>query len=154
MPAFFSALDKLPPWMGSLPAWSLLILVIGWIVLQRVKNQPVIRQQDIDERLAIKSGYIGRITQLEADVLLCRENCDAQEIRLQTKIDRLQDQLNNEAIQRVQGEISLINTLIDVVDAPQLKAILQALEKRQLRLQIDNVQLIEGKDDGRLPEQA
>jgi chromosome segregation ATPase len=126
--AFF--FSKFPGWAGSVPMWG----VFAMILITLIKIWPQLRQQGIDERLNIRDRYLERIKDLVADVQHCRDECDAQERRLQAEIDILKDKLNNEAWQRVQGEISLVNTLIQIVDAPQLKAILAALEKRQRTL--------------------
>jgi transcriptional regulator of NAD metabolism len=99
-------------------------------------------QQKIDERLSIKTGYIGRITSLEAAMKKNQEECEKDKEELRDIIEQLREKIRNEAEQRVQGEISLVSTLIQIVDAPQLKAILKALEQRQVRLQVANIQEI------------
>lgn len=129
-------MDKWPSWVGGVPALATLIIVIGYIVIQWLKNQPVMAQQKIDERLNIKTGYRDTIARLEQQVHECHEESRERERQLQDEIDVLKARINNEAFQRVQSEISLVNTLIQVVDAPQLQIILKALEAKQVRLSV------------------
>jgi hypothetical protein len=87
-----SFLNGIPSWAGNIPVWTLLIIVLGYITIQWQKNMPVINQQRIDERLTIKSRYSERITELEAKVEKCREDCAAQETSLRGEITSLQGQ--------------------------------------------------------------
>ncbi len=127
-------MDKWPSWMGGLPALATFIMVAGYIIQQWVKNRPTMQQQEIDERRARSSTYQGRITTLENQVRECHERSERREAELQGEIDLLKDKINNEAMQRVQSEISLVNTLIQIVPADELKKILTELENRQIRL--------------------
>jgi hypothetical protein len=149
MGGFVEVLNKLPPWAGNVPVWILLAVVIAGLVREWLKTQPVREQQKIDERLKIKEGYMGRINDLEDAVRECQRECEQHKKELREVINKLQDRVNNEARQRVQGEISLVSTLLKVVDAPQLKIILAELEKRQTSMALLNVQLLgsEGADD-------
>lgn len=137
-----------PAWIGTLPAWGTFFMVLAAITVAVVRIWPRLKELGITERQGIAQNYINRIIELKADVKECRDNCDAQEARLRKEIDdnrkecdareedlkrqidELKTKLNNEAWQRVQSEISLVNTLIQVVDAPELRVILEALQKR------------------------
>jgi hypothetical protein len=141
--------DKFPSWLGSAPLWG----VFAMILITLIKVWPQLKQQGIDERLNIRDRYLARINEMRTEVAIareevrqCKRDCDAQEVRLQGEIDILKNKLNNEAWQRVQSEISLVNTLIQVVDAPQLKAILAALEKRRTTLPPELIEGAEGHD--------
>jgi seryl-tRNA synthetase len=134
MGGFSSALDRLPPWMGSVPAWTTLVMVVGYIIIQWIKTRPAVLQHQIQERLNVSDSNLERIKHLEAAVRQCQLECEQHKTLLNKKCETLQERLNNEAMQRVQSEISLVNTLIQVVDAPQLKIILAALEARQTRM--------------------
>lgn len=142
-----ATLDKLPSWVGSVPAWTTLIVVIGYILIQVVKNHPVVEQQKITERLNIKEGYVRRISDLEKAVKECQDECKKQQDESAKIIQTLQEKLNNEAMQRVQGEISLVSTLIQIMpDAEQLRRVMAALEARQIRMATQaETYLIEGE---------
>lgn len=145
MRGFLEVMNKLPSWAGNIPVWILLAIVFAGLVREWLKTQPVREQQKIDERLKIKEGYIGRINDLEDAVRECQRECEEHKKELRKVIDQLQDRVNNEARQRVQSEISLVSTLLKVVDAPQLKIILDELEKRQTTMALLNVQFVESK---------
>lgn len=138
------ALNNLPPWIGSVPAWSALIIMLGYIAIQALKNKPVLNQQAIDDRHRIKEGYVKRIEVLEAAVKECERKCDEREEIFKEQIEKLQERIRNEAEQRVQSEISLVATLIDVVPAEQLKKVLAALQAKQVRLQSLAVEALSG----------
>lgn len=121
-----------PSWIGTPSQFAVAVMVAGSILIAYFKVWPIIRQQNIDERLKTSGNYIERISVLETQVRECEQRSDEREARLQEKVERLQTSLNNEVAQRVQSEISLVNTLIEVVDAPQLRAILKALEQKRI----------------------
>lgn len=137
-----------PAWIGTLPAWGTFFMVLAAITITTIRIWPRLKELGITERQGIANNYINRIIELKNDVKQCREECDAQEVRLRKEIDdnrrecddreeqlknevdHLKTKINNEAWNRVQSEISLVNTLIQVVDAPELRVILEALQKR------------------------
>lgn len=119
-----------PSWIGTPSQLGLLLVVTGSIVLGYIKVLPKLLELKIGERASNKDRYTARVKELKEEVKACRDECDAQERRLQDQIDLLKTKINNEAWQRVQSEISLVHTLIQVVDAPQLKIILAALKQR------------------------
>ena len=124
-------LNKLPVWAGNIPAWFLAATVI----IALIKIWPKMREQGIAERLSIKDGYKDTIKDLEARVEQCHRESRQRERELQDEINTLKLRLSNEALQRIQSEISLVQTLIQIVpDAEQLKNIMAALESRQMRM--------------------
>lgn len=123
-----------PSWVGTPSQFGLLVVVLGTIIIAWIKVWPKLRQLTIEERASIEDRNQTRIQGLVRDVKECREECREQEVRLTEKIDMLQNKINNEALQRVQSEISLVHTLLEIVDAPQLRLILAALEKRKTLL--------------------
>jgi hypothetical protein len=107
------------------------------IILAFIKVWPIIRQQNIDFTAAARKAYEDRIVAAEAKtqracdrLAECERLCDEREEAFKNTIDELKTQINNEAWNRVQSEISLVNTLIAIVDAPQLRVILEALQRR------------------------
>lgn len=140
--SFFS---HFPTWAGNVPMWG----VFAMVLIALIKVWPKLKEIGVNERQGIRDPYIQRIRELADDVKHCRQECDEQERRLRheidgvkrgsdereaalkERIDVLRTRVNNEAFQRVQSEISLVNTLIQVVDAPQLRTILKALEDRK-----------------------
>jgi hypothetical protein len=133
-----------PSWAGSVPLWGIFFMA----VIALIKAWPKLKEIGVQERQGIRDPYVKRIRELAEDVKQCRKECDEQEVRLRREmeekgeahrareeelkgeIDALKNKMNNEAWQRVQSEISLVRTLIQVVDAPELRVILEALQKR------------------------
>jgi hypothetical protein len=136
--------ENLRPYIGNAPMWG----VFAMALIALIRAWPKLKEIGVNERAGIRDPYLKRIRELAEDVKSCRRECDAQERRLRQEmddnkrecdqrerefkkeIDSLKEKMNNEAWQRVQSEISLVNTLIQVVDAPELRRILEALQKR------------------------
>lgn len=126
-----------PAWLGSPSQVVLLVLV----VIALIKIWPILQKQVFEARASREGRYGERIRHLEIELHKCHEECAA-------KIEKLQTKINNEAWQRVQSEISLVSTIIQVVDAPQLRQILAALERRKMTLiQIEAVENLAGPVD-------
>lgn len=126
----FDFMKDLPSWVGTAPQWAMMIL----LAIAVVRTSPQWLEAMFTAVQNRRSADRKRITELEAAIAECRRLCDEQDARLQQKIEDLQHKLSNEALQRVQSEISLVHTLIQIVDAPALKAVLTALERRQTLL--------------------
>lgn len=118
---------------GTAPQWGVLFLLA--VVVVRTSPQWLTVWSTL--KLARQERVAARITELETSVRECREECDRQ-------TDSLHQKLRNEAEQRVQSEISLVSTLVQIVDAPQLRAILTALESRKTILAAASVQVLGG----------
>lgn len=123
-----------PAWIGTPSQLALLVVVSGSIILGYIKVLPNIlklrkeeregrRQADADERENIASYYRERLT-----------GCEQRIKELTELVEALQQKIAGDAMQRVQSEISLVNVLIQVVDAPQLRQVLDALESRKISL--------------------
>lgn len=120
-----------PAWLGTPSQFALLAVV----VITLIKTWPLIQKNLMDAKLLKEGGYAKRITDLEGKLDECKRDCDERDRTSQTTIDSLKQQINNEAWQRVQSEISLVNTLIQIVPNPMLGQILEALKKRSGTLQ-------------------
>lgn len=122
--------NKFPAWAGSVPMWG----VFAMVLITLIKVWPVLRAQTLAERVNMRDRFLARVKELSAEIKTARDECDTLKRKMQEEIDLLKNKLNNEAWQRIQGEISLVHTLIEIVDAPQLKRILDALERRKTTL--------------------
>lgn len=122
-----------PSWIGTPSQFGLLILAVGSVTVAWFKIWPRMKELGIGERQKEREDLLGRIRELRDFVTVCEKKCDDQAERLQGIIDGLRDKITNEALQRMQSEISLVNTLIEVVDAPQLRAVLHALEAKKVQ---------------------
>jgi hypothetical protein len=134
-----------PAWIGTPSQLALLVVVSGSIIIGYIKVLPQIlklrqdertskRELEASERDRIAGYYRTEVQALKERLEACEKKCSDDNTEAQKKIDYLQGRVSNEALQRVQSEISLVNTLIQVVDAPQLRTILTALEKRKVLL--------------------
>lgn len=124
-------LRNIPPWVGSFPLWALFLTVVGTLI----KTWPLIQKNLIDAKMLKAGGYAKRITELEDKLSNCEVKCDEREVLFKKEIDDLKQKLNNEAWQRVQSEISLVATLVQIVPNPMLGQILEALKRRSTTLQ-------------------
>lgn len=122
-----------PTWLGT-PSQ---VLTLAIIVITLIKTWPIIQVKVIEARLTREGRYGARISELEQSLKACHDEC-------QERIDKLQTKLTNEARQRIQSEISLVHTLISVVDAPQLRTILAALERRRSLILSEGIEQLDG----------
>lgn len=127
----FAALNSMPSWAGNVPAWILVLSLLAWVVNSAIKNHPIISQQKIDDRHRIKDSYVSRIQSLERQILEDRERCDREIGLLRDEIGDLQDKIIGIQRQHVQEQISLINSIISSIDAPELKILVRSLESVQ-----------------------
>ena len=117
-------LDKVPIWAGNVPARILLFSLGTYVAIQWLKNKPIIEQQKINERLAIKTGYTDRIKRLEEKVDSNFKQCEQEKKELHEQIGALERELIGLRRQHNQEQMSLINEIISSVDAPELKTVL------------------------------
>lgn len=115
-----SMVNDLPVWAGTVPQWGMFVLLA--IAVVRVSPQWLSSLLTATQNKRASQGK--RITELEEAVRFCREECDRQ-----TEI--LHNELHGMRRQHVQEQISLINTIIQSVNAPQLKLFLRTLESVQ-----------------------
>lgn len=115
-----SMIKDLPVWAGTVPQWGMFILLA--IAVVRVSPQWLNSLLTATQNKRASQGQ--RITELEEAVKFCREECDRQTEMLHKEIHGLRRQ-------HIQEQISLINTIIQSVDAPQLKLFLRTLESVQ-----------------------
>lgn len=137
--------DKWPNWLGGIPALTTMLIIIGYIIVQHQKNKPLLEKIASDERLNIKTGYRETIARLEKNVHDCHQESRQREDALQKEIDTLKQRINNAEWQRTQSDISLVSVLLDILPAPQMKQILEALKKKQATLPVPP-EIIEGAE--------
>lgn len=141
--AFWPAIQ---PYVGTVPMWAMLAI----IVVAYLQMRPKMKAVEIKERESIRDPYLTRINELREDVEKCRQECNLQERELREEIDSnkkacdereealkkeiddLKTKINNEAWQRTQSEISLVTTLVQVLPDPLLKKVLEALNRRSV----------------------
>lgn len=133
-----------PTWIGTPSQLGLLLAFVGSVFLAWLKVYPKILELNLTDQARKRSELYAHIDRLNAELKTCKDECDAQEVRLKEQIERLVTKVNNEERQRVQSEISLVKILIDIVPAPQLKAILDALQKKDVTLAAASITAING----------
>jgi molecular chaperone DnaK (HSP70) len=133
--------------MGTIPGWitsagvvAILGIVVRWqLGLKRfavaaqqvdVSAQEVRTRDDADKRdhIAEEMGELRKnVAGLREELHKCEDECA-------DKIKKLHDELWGEKRQRVTEQISLINVILNSVDAPELKALMKTLESVQRSL--------------------
>lgn len=139
-------LKGLPNWVGSVPQWGMFILLL----IAVVRTSPQWLGVWSNMKLQASNRVATRITELESNlreahrdydekIQKCRDDCDKQTKFLQDEIGDLEDAIAGMRKQHIQEQISLINTIIESVDAPQLKLFLRTLETVQRNLPVQEV---------------
>ena len=123
-----------PDWIGTPSQLGLLLAFIGSAIIAYIKIFPKVLEIRMTSQQNLQTQDRERITELVAQIKEIEDRCDERERELMAIIDDLKSKINNEAWQRVQSEISLVSTLLEVVPAQQLKQILEALQKRKIVL--------------------
>ena len=107
-----------------------------------IKTWPIIQKNVMEARERKESRYSTRIETLEKKVEDCRAECDRDK-----KI--LLEEIHGMRRQHVQEQISLINAIIESVNAPELKTFLKMLESVQRTLVPAPAQVVNDPHDKR-----
>ncbi len=110
-------LNSLPDWAGTVPQWGLFAAVLIAII----QTVPKLRQQTMDKEITDMERYRLEVVGLRDELKTCEEQC-AKDLR------DLQEELWGMRKQNIAEQISLINIILNSVDAPELKAMLKVLE--------------------------
>jgi len=119
-------LAKIPDWVGTAPQWGMFIL----LVIAFIRVSPEWLRILVEDQRAKRNRLGGRISELEAEIKRCHNECDQ-------RIRAVQNELWGQRRQNIQAQISLVNTIIQTVDAPELKKFLAVLENVQATLQVE-----------------
>lgn len=111
------------------------IAILGLALVALIKAWPILQKNAFDAKEKKAGRYEARIAHLEREVSKCHEEWTRE-------VERLRKELWGEKTQRVAEQISLINLILQSVDAPELKTLLKTLEKIQGHMLIDHDFLI------------
>lgn len=126
-------IESLRSWLiayASIPAWGIFLLM----VVTLIKTYPIIQRNLLDARERRESRYSMRITELEAAVRACQEECEDHKNQLREEINHLNETLSGLRRQHVQEQISLVAAIIESVDNPVLKQLMNSLKSVQRAL--------------------
>lgn len=116
-------------WSG-VPVWGMFLLFLVTLV----KTYPIIQRNLLDAREKRESRYSIRIRDLEEAVVICQRTCEADKEEMRKEIRELNEKLVGLRRQHVQEQISLVAAIIESVDNPMLKQMLNALQSVQRTL--------------------
>ena len=138
-------LDGMPDWLGTIPQWGM-FGALAAILIALIKLAPAWRQQTLDQKNkdterddTEQDRLREEIRVLREEFRECREECDAQTHALHEEIWGMRKQ-------NIAEQISLINIILNTVDAPELKTLLHVLEnvKSSLaRAEVRRVSMVE-----------
>lgn len=129
-------IGTIPGWITSAGVISILGIVLKWqLGLKKIglESQQLANADRADARDHIAEEMVA----LRMNVASLREELHACEEECRVHIDKLTQELWGEKRQRVAEQISLINIIINSVDAPELKNLLKALESVKLHINRD-----------------
>jgi hypothetical protein len=117
--------------LGIIVRWQLGLKKIAVAAQQvevsanEVRNKDAADQRDhiAEEMTALRDN----VASLRAELHACEDEC-------RVKIDKLTEELWGEKRQRVAEQISLINVIVNSVDAPELKMLMKTMESVQRTL--------------------
>jgi esterase/lipase len=121
---------NLPSWVGTAPAWALILLCIGTLI----KTWPIIQKNLLEAKEKRESRMGNRITELERMVRECQQECEDHKEELREEIRRLENQRLNDRHQNLQEQISLVSILVRNVDNPILAQVLEQLQRTKTAL--------------------
>lgn len=122
MEEFASILPRIPT---AVPQWGIFIILLGLAVKQIVPW----RQVTLDSRDKFCKTLTEQMDLLQKKLTKCEEDCAKSS-------KELHEELFGMRKQNIQEQISLINTIMRSVDAPELKSMSMLLERVQQNLQI------------------
>jgi len=123
--------------MGTVPQWGLLAAVI----IALIRLVPTWRAQSLKKRKDDIDGWRDECEKLRAELERCEAQC-------RKEIGDLHDEIFGLRKQHIQEQISLINVILQSVDAPELKTLLKMLESVQITLQAQRAAHREHKEEG------
>jgi hypothetical protein len=114
----------LPAWMlqylGTVPQWGMFFLLL--IVF--IRTSPDIMKAWFEQAKAKREQHGNRITELEAQVKECREECDKVHADYRKEILGLQ-------AQSIQEQLSLVSIIMQTVDNPMLHQLFEQLQRHK-----------------------
>lgn len=116
--------------LGTAPQWVLLAAVL----IALIKIWPVLREQTLKVRMDREQGWREQCELLRAELAAQRQQCEAENSQLKDRIHKLEEQIWGLRRQHIQEQLSLINSILHSVDAPELKTLLRALEAAKTSL--------------------
>lgn len=125
-----------PELLGTIPQWitagSLVTIIIAYwrrgVALKGLQNT---------DSANIRDHYAREVAALRDELRICEEECADRLDLADQRLKKLDKELWGEKRQRVAEQISLINVVLNSVDAPELKAILKTLESVQMAMRIE-----------------
>lgn len=124
---------KWPEWIGSPSQFGLLVIVFAAFLRWSLPW----RKMSIDEGTQIRKELREELVKVRGEHKVCEDALRSAQKELGVLRDEVNDLENRVAglrRQHVQEQISLINSIIESVDAPQLKTFLKTLESVQRSL--------------------
>lgn len=126
-------IDGLPAWIGTAPAWALVLLTAGTLI----KTWPIIQKNLLDAKERRESRYSERISQLERMVQECQAECEESKEVLRAEIRALEEKRLGDRKQHLQDQISLVSVLVANIDNPLLAQILQQLQATERKMPME-----------------
>jgi hypothetical protein len=142
----------MPPDFGNLPQQitavsvggiflSLAGLLLKWVLgkgqLSIAAQKVAVEAKQVANADAadVRDHFAGEIKELRDELRRCEEDCDRRLGIAEARMRALEEELWGEKRQRVAEQISLINTIVNTVDAPELKALLKSFESVRTHLE-------------------
>lgn len=125
-------MSSLPSWAGTVPQMITaagILSLLGTVILALFKLIPALRAQSLESKQQDIEGWREEARGLRTELKECEEECDR-------RLKKLEEDLWGEKRQRVAEQISLINTIVASVDAPELKTMLRTLESVQSHMMV------------------
>lgn len=116
-----------PDIIGSVPQWGMLAALLALLF----KNVIPWRQQNLSANELFCKNLTSQVDKLTTNLKHCEETAKA-------SIKELQEELHGMRRQHIQEQISLINTIMRSVDAPELKSMIGLLERVQQNLALSH----------------
>lgn len=125
-------LSHIPDWAGTVPQWFLFATVL----IAAMKLIPVLRQQSMDKETSDVNGLRTELREMRAALKECQDECEAATKEAQKEIRGLHEEMWAMRKQNIAEQISLINIILQSVDAPELRSLLSVLENVGGRLAV------------------
>jgi hypothetical protein len=123
--------------IGTLPGWITALstsTAAGSLIIAYWKRGVKLRQLSNEDRADHRDHIAEEMAALRQNVHNLRDELHRCESQCREEISKLTEEIWGEKRQRVAEQISLINTILNTVDAPQLKTLLATLESIQTRM--------------------
>lgn len=121
-----------------------LATLVALLLLAVLKILPTIRAQSLESKQQDLEGWRAECTDLRNRLETCERLCRERDESHTTTVNKLHEEIFGIRKQHLTEQISMINVILNSVDAPELRQLLKTLESVKAALRLEQMVQISG----------